>query len=213
MVLSLTSGDSGNSDLDAFVSGSLVMLGHARHSFRLATDALLTDADTDAAAQDVRQTDIRINQAEEDLRRQLIGHIANGNGNNGDVAAVIGLTRLIKKVERVGDHSKNILELTENGVCLAAVPETDMLLAEREVVSALFDRADELLQIADPDPDLIREYAGRANSVIADCQARIDSYMDSDRPGREVVPLAVYSRFLRRIVANLLGVVRAWAEP
>lgn len=211
MVLSLTSGDSGNGDLDAFVAGSLVMLGHARHSFQLATDALLTDADTDAAAQDVRQTDIQINQAEEDLRRQLVSHIA--TGHHTDIAAVVGLTRLIKKLERVGDHSKNILELTENGVCLAAVPETEMLLAEREVVCALFDRADELLQIPDPDPDLIREYAGQANSVIADCQARIDSYMGSDRPGREVVPLAVYSRFLRRIVANLLGVVRAWAEP
>jgi len=37
--------------------------------------------------------------------------------------------------------------------------------------------------------------------------------MSSDRPGREVVPLAIYYRYLRRIAANLLGVVRMSSEP
>ena len=44
-------------------------------------------------------------------------------------------------------------------------------------------------------------------------QQEIDGYMASERPGREVVPLAIYARYLRRIVANLLGVVRTSAEP
>ena len=135
------------------------------------------------------------------------------NNGNGDLTSVLGFTLLIKKIERVGDHAKNILELTENGVSLADVPETEELLAERDVVSALFERAAEMLEIVDPHPDDIRDFADRVNSVIALCQARIDSYLVSERPGREVVPLAVYHRFLRRIAANLLGVVRAWAEP
>jgi hypothetical protein len=37
--------------------------------------------------------------------------------------------------------------------------------------------------------------------------------MISERPAREVVPLAIYYRYLRRIVANLLGVARTSAEP
>lgn len=198
-------------DFDHFQARSIAMLGDARHSFELATRALLTDDGADDVAREIRDTDRRINQAEQDLRRELVAHVAT-NGN-GDIGTVLGFTLLVKKIERVGDHAKNILELTENGVSLADEPETDALLAEREVVGALFDRAAELLGIADLDPDVIRHFADEANSVIAVCQARIDSYMVSDRPGREVVPLAVYNRFLRRITANLLGVVRAWAEP
>lgn len=36
---------------------------------------------------------------------------------------------------------------------------------------------------------------------------------DTDRPRREVVPLAIYYRFLRRIAVNLLGVVRTSVDP
>lgn len=198
-------------DLDQFLARSIAMLGDAHHSFELATRALLTDEGADDVAREIRDTDRRINQTEQDLRRELVAQVAR-NGS-GDIGAVLGITLLVKKIERTGDHAKNILELTENGVSLADVPETDDLLAERDVVSALFDRAADFLRMVDPDPDDIRQYADEVNSVIAVCQARIDSYMSSDRPGREVVPLAVYNRFLRRITANLLGVVRAWAEP
>ena len=187
------------------------MLDDAFHSFDLASRAILTDAGADAIAQDIRDTDRRINQAEQDLRRELVTHVAT-NGNR-DIGSVVGFTLLVKKIERCGDHAKNILELTESGVSLASVPETGELLAEREVVSALFDRAAELLGSTESTPDDIRDYAERVNGVIAVCQARIDSYLVSERPGREVVPLAIYNRFLRRIAANLLGAVRAWAEP
>lgn len=187
------------------------MLDDAHHSFGLATRALLTDHRGDGIAREIRDTDRRINQTEQDLRRDVVAMAAtNGNGN---IGSLLGITLLVKKLERVGDHAKNILELTESGVSLAGMPETEALLAERDVVSGLFDRAAELLRISEPDPDDIRGYAEQVNGVIAVCQARIDSYMVSDRPGREVVPLAVYNRYLRRITANLLGAVRAWAEP
>ena len=46
-----------------------------------------------------------------------------------------------------------------------------------------------------------------------DLQAKIDGFMNSERPGKEVVPLAIYYRYVLRTVANLLGVVRTAAEP
>ena len=186
------------------------MLGDAHHSFELATLALLTDEGADAIAQDIRDTDRRINRAEQQLRSDLVAHVSRRGSS--DIQSVLGFTLLVKKIERVGDHAKNILELTESGVSLSGVPETATLMAEREKMSELFERAADLLT-TDHHPSAIDEYADRVNSVIADCQARIDSYLISDRPGREVVPLAIYHRFHRRIAANLLGVVRAWAEP
>ncbi|MEM7274291.1 MAG: PhoU domain-containing protein [Actinomycetota bacterium] len=216
MVLSLIRGDADHGGFDHIMVGSVAMLGDAKHSFELATRILLTEVGADgtaaeAMAQDVRDTDRRINRTEQGLRSDLVDHVCR-HGNE-DIETVLGLTLLLKKIERCGDHAKNILELTENGVSLAAVPETEALLTERETMAGLFTTAAELLGSSDHDSAAIDRYVDRVHTVIADCQARIDSYMTSDRPGSEVVPLAIYHRFHRRIAANLLGVVRAWAEP
>ena len=55
--------------------------------------------------------------------------------------------------------------------------------------------------------------AARVDAITGAHQAEIDRFMTSERPGREVVPLAIYYRFLRRIAANLSGVVRTASEP
>jgi len=49
--------------------------------------------------------------------------------------------------------------------------------------------------------------------MTAQIQARIDNYMTSDEPGYQVVPRAVYHRYLKRIVANLNSAVLAATEP
>ncbi len=211
MVLAYITGDSGHGDFDHIISKSIAMLGDAHRSFELATQSILSDDAADALAREIREIDRRINKTEHRLRSELVIHAS--MTEKADIGSVVGFTLLLKKIERVGDHAKNILELTENGVSLAEVPEIETLLAEREVLSDLFSRTAGLLTTADPAADAVEDYIGRANHVIAECQARIDSYMVSDRPGREVVPLAIYYRFLRRIAANLLGVVWATTDP
>jgi len=211
MNLSILRGDAEHGDFESIVSKSIEMLGLAHRSFNLATDALLTNADADAIAREIREIDRRINRTEQQLRSDLMGHVSVTGGR--DIETVLGFTLLLKKIERVGDFAKDILELNESSVELNVALETEALLAERGVLSGLYTRAAELLMVADPGAAAVQDYVDRVDTVIADCQARIDSYMLSDRPAHEVVALAIYYRFLRRIAANLLGVVRASAEP
>lgn len=211
MVLAFFKGGSGDGDFDHIVTRSVSMLADARHSFDLATITLLTDADPSAVAEDIRRTDDRINEAEQALRSELVVHVS--VQGNADIGSVLGFTLLLKKIERIGDQAKNILELAEAGVRFADCPEADDLLAERQVISAMFSEAGELLGIADIDDTALHDFAGRAEAIMADHQAKMDGFMTSERPGREVVPLAIYYRYLRRTVANLLGVVRTSSEP
>lgn len=210
MVLSFFRDSTGNGDFDHIVTKSVAMLNDARHSFDLATLALLTDAGSDAVSQDVRDTDRRINQAEQELRSELMVHVS-VNGTD-DIGSVLGFTVLIKKIERAGDHAKDILELVEAGVSLADVPETERLMAERQALLAFFTEAGELLTEGDPGIAAVQDYADRINASVADYQAHIDSYICSKRPGEDVVPLAITYRYLRRIAANLLGVARTGTE-
>lgn len=211
MVLAFFKSNSDDGNFDHIVASAVAMLADARHSFDLATLALLTDADPGAVADDVRETDQRINLAEQELRSELIVHVS--VKGTADIGSVLGFTLLLKKIERIGDQAKNILDLAENGVTLADRSDIEDLLAERQLLSGLFADAGALLNDPDPSDEAIEEYAERAAATMREHQATIDACMTSDLPGREVVPLAIYFRYLRRIAANLIGVVRTSSEP
>lgn len=211
MVLAFFKGSSGEGNFDHIVSKSVSMLGDARHSFDLATLALLTDTDADAVARDIRETDDRINMAEQELRSELIVHVS--VQGSADIGSVLGFTLLLKKIERIGDQAKNILDLAEHGVSLANNANVSALLEERTLVSSLFAEAGELLADSDSSEEAIDAYTERATAVAEEHKRVIAGFMTSDRPGYEVVPLAIYFRYLRRIVANLIGVVRTSSEP
>jgi phosphate transport system protein len=197
------------SGLDHIVLRAVGMLGDARHSFDLATLALLTNTDTAAVEADIRETDERINHMEQQLRAELVVHVS--VQGSADIGSVLGMILLLKKIERIGDQATNVLDLAESGVRLAGELDTEAMLAERGLISTMFGEAADLL--AEPHTDRTEEFATRVLALVAEHQAKIDGYLHSDRPGREVVPRAIYYRYLKRIVANLLGIVNTAAEP
>jgi phosphate transport system protein len=207
MVMSFFSKREGG--LDHIVSRAVGMLGDARHSFDLATLALLTNTDTAAVEADIRDTDQRINHMEQQLRSELVVHVTVQGSSN--IGSVLGMILLLKKIERIGDQATNVLDLAESGVRLAGETDTEAMLAERGLISTMFGEAADLL--AEPNDGRTEEFAIRILALVAEHQAKIESYLHSDRPGREVVPRAIYYRYLKRIVANLLGIVRTAAGP
>ena len=118
MVLSLIRGNADHGGFDPILRGSIAVLADARHSFELATATLLAPPGDDGsalsedAAREVRDTDRRINKAEQRLRSDLAECAARLDG--AEIETVIGLVLLLKKIERCGDHAKNILELAES---------------------------------------------------------------------------------------------------
>lgn len=187
------------------------MLGDARHSYDLATLVLLSNAEPGNVAQDIRDTDQRINQAEQELRSELIVHVS--VRGTADIGSVLGFTLLLKKIERIGDQAKNILELAEGGVRISGAPEADVVRQDCAALSAFFADAGGFLAADDVDDAAIARYAERVNALIDDFQEKMNGYMTSERPGREVVPLAILYRYLRRVAANLVGIVRTSVEP
>ena len=195
--------------LDHIEAEAVKMLTDARHSFDLATMAILSGSAPASIGDDIRSTDNRINQAEQDLRAELVIH-ATVQGT-GDIASVLGLILLLKKIERIGDQAKNILDLAEAGVHLTDTQDADRLRAEQAEVSGLFEGASRLL--TDPTVDHAETFVNRISELMDEYQDRINSYIHSPQPGYEVVPLAIYYRYLKRIVANLRGVAGVALDP
>lgn len=195
--------------LEHVVSKAVGMLGDARHSFDLATLALLTDTDASDVDADIRATDEKMDRTEIELRSELVVHISVQGAM--DIGSVLGLILLINKIERIGDQAKNVLDLAEAGASLAGEPDTAAMLEERAEISALFGEVADLM--VDHDATLADELNRRCEELQADHQTKIIGYLHSDEPGRAVVARAIYYRYLKRIVANLVGIVRAASAP
>ncbi len=201
--------NAGGAGLEHIESRAVNMLGDARHSFDLANGALIGGLEAEVIAEDIRATDRRINQAEQDLRSELVVHVT--VQGTAEIGAVLGLVLLLKKIERIGDQAKNILDLAESGISLTGADDIAEIRLQQQEVSTLFGEAGQLL--TEFDEVRAERYVDRVTQLIAQFQAKIDEFMFSDLPGREVVPLAIYYRYLKRIVANLRGVVGVAIEP
>jgi len=199
----------GPTGLEHVMAKAVGMLGDARHSFDLATLALLTETAIDAVDRDIRATDARINQTEFDLRTELIVHVSVQGAM--DIGSVLGLLLLIKKIERIGDQAMNVLDLAEAGATMGDAAEVEELLTERATISALFGEVADLM--TDPDDARLAALTERCSALEAAHQAKILEYIHSSEPGYVVVPRAVYYRYLKRIVANLVGILRESSEP
>ena len=199
-------GDSSMDQIDARVA---TMINDARHSFDLATAAVLSGADASQMRDDVEKTDNRINEAEQQLRQELVVHVAVQGSS--DIGTVLGLTLLIKKIERIGDQAKNILDLTDEGVSLVDAPDVDGFLADRTAISEMFSDTAQLL--TDHTPEAVTDFIRRADELRRHCETKVREFMHSDEPGHYAVPRAILYRYWKRIVANLMGVVTTAVEP
>lgn len=209
MVMAFFRRGDGETGLEQVTARTVSMISDARHSFDLASTALLSGANVEIVADDVRQTDDRINNAEQELRGKLVVHVSVQGA--GDIGEVLGLTLLIKKIERIGDQTKNILYLAEDGADLSQAADIDTLVGYRRTISEMLGKAADV--IAAGDEDGAAELRDQSNALQVELQDHIRELMHSDEPGREVVPRAILYRYWKRIVANIAGVVTTATEP
>jgi hypothetical protein len=206
MVLGFFRNEDGLDEVSADIQS---MLNDARHSFDLAMSAVLAGADPDAVLEEVRNTDQRINAAEQEVRRRLLVHSA--VQGSGDIDSVLSFLILSRKIERIGDQAKNILDLGVEGVNLAGADDAPELRERRDEISASFETAMRVLA-EDPavDPAAFRS---QMHELIHEFESRLRELMHSTEPANEAVPRALLFRYLKRTVANLAGVTSDLAVP
>jgi phosphate uptake regulator len=199
----------GESGMEHIAAQAAAMLGDARHSFDLACATVFAGAEVAQATADIEDTDRRINRTEAEIRRELIVHVS--VRGNSDIGQVLGYTLLVKKIERIGDQAKNILDLATEGVSFADAADLPALVEAQRAISALF--ADVVEFLVDPTDGALAELQARADELHRDQALRIRELMHSPEPGSYAVPRAILHRYLKRIVANLNGIATTVGDP
>ena len=192
--------------LDKVVHEIAAMLADARHSFDVAMSTLVSGADPVTVGADVRATDQRINDAEQDVRRRLLVH-ASVKGT-GDISLVLAYLLLSRKIERIGDQAKNILDLAIEGVRLTGADDLEEIIDYRDRVSASFGEVATLIA-GGGDAEEARE---RANELVLRFEVELRRLIHTTDQGSYAVPRALLYRYLKRVAANLAGIVSSLVD-
>jgi len=186
------------------------MLGDARHSFDLATSALLAGAQASVVGEDVHTTDKRINATERDIRRDLVVHVS-VHSAGADVPMILAYMAVAKDIERIGDYAKNIFDLANQGIDLSAADDLEQLASYRQRISLLISQTAQTF--LDRATEEARTFIAEADLLLKEFDERINECVTSDRPSRYGVPRALYYRYLKRITAHLMNVLTVLTMP
>ncbi|MDX1658391.1 MAG: PhoU domain-containing protein [Nitriliruptorales bacterium] len=185
------------------------MLSDDRHSFDVASSALLAGADPDIVGPDLRETDHRVNEAEQMVRRELVVH-ASVHGSV-DVPAVLVYMSIVKDIERIGDYAKNIYDIAADGADLSVDDDHDDLLALRDEISRSIGEVADVF--GRRDSDRAREIIGRCDELQDDLDDLVSALVTSDAVASYAVPRALFFRHCKRVVAHLMNVLTSIVMP
>lgn len=195
----------------ADVTGRIAqMLVDCRRSFDLAFGALLDGGDPMAVGPEVRSIDIGVNEAESQVRRELLVHVS-VRGAKANLPMVLASMSVAKDAERIGDYAKNIWDLAAAGIDFAEVPDGEALVGWRRRVSQAID--DVAVTFAEGDGERAHLLITDFDAVLDEFDALITAQIDSPGSPRDAVPRALLYRYLKRVVAHLMNILTSLVMP
>jgi phosphate uptake regulator len=201
-----------DSQLEEIEGLIIQMLLDSRHTFDLAINALIGGTDPDTVGAQIRRTDIGVNRALRQVRKELVVH-ASVRGAQADLPMLLTSMSIVKDAERIGDYAKNIWDVAAAGINLSEAPDIAHLMGIRDRTSAMIGEAARVFREHDVDA---------AHRMIQDGDGIQDEYdagvleLLTD-PGsmaaREAVARALLFRYLKRITAHAMNVLTSLVMP
>ncbi len=182
------------------------MLEDGRHIFDASANALVGGTDPEAIREDLFDTDKRINETEQLIRRAIVVH--------GTVHGVRSFPHLLvimsvaKDAERIGDYAKNIFDLV---VLKPSISDEDMrLLVEiKDQISRMLVRALHLYLSEDEEGS--RAFLSECDQVQDNCDAIIGrsiGVMEDNHAG-----LVLSARYFKRVASHAANIVTSVVMP
>jgi phosphate uptake regulator len=188
------------------------MLREDREMFEAAIRSL-RERDDARMEVDIYAKDRLINSYEREVRRKVLTHLAVASEQ--DLHASLVLISVVIDIERIGDYTKNIVELAlHHPDRLECGPFEDDVKRIETTVTSMFDKL--LKALPDNNETLAREVmsehwwiAEKGDSIA---HALIEN-KESGLPCREAVVTALYTRYLKRTSAHLMNIASSVVNP
>ena len=164
---------------------------------------------------ELKKRDKEINDFHKNVRRKVITHYA-VSGNTLNIESGLVLINLVVDIERIGDYTKNILDLAIfNPKPVLAEEVSDSLGLIEEVVLSRFSSTISALENRDPEKAqvLLKSYRkdlGRVSDGIVHNIISGDFEIKNNVSPASVV---LYARYLKRIGAHLKNITSVVTNP
>ena len=163
----------------------------------------------------LKKRDVEINIFQRDVRRKVVTHYAISQDVD-DLPNGLVLLNMVIDVERVGDYTKNILDLALNHPNIIKSEEfsEDLYHVEQEVISR-FSKTLEAINTQDADVarSMMVTYKETLTSISDDIVNGCISGKITLGDESKTVSLALYARYLKRIGAHLKNITTVLINP
>jgi phosphate transport system protein len=185
------------------------MFADDRHAVELATSALFEGAAPHGVGAELRATDHRVNEAEREIRRELVVHASVHGGI--DTPAILVYMSIVKDVERVGDYAKNLFDLAADGISFTSGAHADELREIRDEVLQMIDEV--AVAFYERDDERSRPLLSRGDELLDTFDDRVSALVRGEVQDNKAVAAALTYRYLKRVVAHLMNVLSAVVMP
>ena len=165
--------------------------------------------------EEIRERDRQINRHVRDVRKKVLTHLA-FSGSSG-METVLALISIVRDIERIGDHTKDIGYLATDFPGKFKAGEFENGLKKFE--NLLIERIQTLIDIFETGDD-IREKAGRltrshleVNSQYREMILSLITKEDVSLTPSQSAILALYMRYLRRVEGHIFNIASAEVNP
>jgi phosphate transport system protein len=173
----------------------------------------LRETDINKLDINIYDRDIEVNKYEREVRRNVLSHLTVAGAH--DIYSGLLLVSIIIDIERVGDYTKNIVELAMNHPAKldGGIFEADLKRIEAAVEDT-FRRVRKVFETTDVEEaeKLLSDYQW----VNRDCDQHVVDYIkgsDKTISTGDAVSLALYFRYLKRINSHLRNIATGVVNP
>ena len=162
---------------------------------------------------DIYQKDQVVNKYEQEVRRKVLKHLAITGGVN--IIPGLILTSIVIDIERIGDYTKNIMELAlaHPKKLKAGSLENDVIRIETNS-ARLFEGVVPALKRSDQKSAI--RLLEESLWMIGKCDELLRALTTTEVPSLrspEAVSLALYIRYLKRVTAHLRNILSGIVNP
>ena len=162
---------------------------------------------------DIHNEDNEVNKYQREVRKDVFNHLVLTEGEQ--LSSGLILVSIVIDLERIGDYTKNIVDLAQNHPpkLQGKTFEDDLVRIENAVLEN-FRRTIEVFKNSDEETaiELLKEFKW-ISKLSDDCLNSLVKQTDLEIPSGSAVALALYFRSLKRINSHLRNVTTSVVNP
>lgn len=196
--------------MSAAMNEAVDMLVKDSNMFNIAYETL-RKKDNETLDFDIYDEDRKVNKLERDIRRKVLTHLTIYPA---DITSGLILISIIIDIERIGDYTKNIVELAVSHPArlYAKEIETDLQYIE-QTIQKMFDNVISSMRNSDNE---LAKASMKKHSLAKECDQLLNRLIKNDQiifsKGQAVI-IALYVRYLKRIACHLINIATSMVNP